>query len=160
MLANSVNYKFSQRFSVPAKEAYRWCTNYEPTDLALMNEEGQRRIRKLTEDTVILTETSVRNGKRIKKVKLVRLHPEKMSWYNIHTLGPNKNSAFLYQIVPEGKTRSRLTFTGLLVVYSKIPFRRERIKQIADREKRGDSNAWRLLARAMEKDIISSRKKR
>jgi hypothetical protein len=125
-----------------------------------MNEEGERRIRKVTEDTVILTETSIQNGKRIKKIKLVKLHPENMSWYNIQISGPNKNSAFLYQIVPEGKTRSKLAYTGLLVVYSKVPFTRERIKQIANNEKRGDSNAWKLLARAMEKDINYSRKKR
>ena len=153
MFANSVSYKFSQGFRVPARQAYKWCTNYEPTDLSLMNEEGQRRIRKVTEDTVILTEKSNQKGKMVKKVKLVKLNPVNMSWYNIHIVGPNKNSAFVYQIVPEGKTRSKLTFTGFLVVYSKASFSPKLIKQIANNEKRGDSNAWKLLARAMEKDI-------
>ncbi|MGA3295897.1 MAG: hypothetical protein ABSD41_00435 [Candidatus Bathyarchaeia archaeon] len=153
MLANSVSYKFSQRFRVPAKQAYKWCTNYEPSDLSLMNEEGQRRIRKVTDDTVILTETFNQNGKMVKKIKLVKLNPTCLSWYNIQILGPNKNSAFIYQIVPEGKSRSKLTYIGLLVVYSKAPFTPKRIKQIATNERRGDSNAWKLLARAMEKDI-------
>lgn len=153
MFANSVSYKFSQGFRVPARQAYKWCTNYEPTDLSLMNEEGQRRIRKVTEDTVILTEKSNQKGKMVKKVKLVKLNPVNMSWYNIHIVGPNKNSAFVYQIVPEGKTRSKLMFTGFLVVYSKASFSPKLIKQIATNEKRGDSNAWKLLARAMEKDI-------
>ena len=153
MLANSVSYKFSQRFRVPAKQAYKWCTNYQPTDLSLMNEEGQRKIRRVTEDTVILTETLDQNGKRIRKIKLVKLNPVNMSWYNIQILGPNKNSAFIYQIVPEGKTCSKLTYTGFLVVYSKVGFTPKRIKQIANHEKRVDANAWKLLARAMEKDI-------
>jgi len=118
-----------------------------------MNEEGQRRIRKVTEDTVILTEKFNQKGKMVKKVKLVKLNPVNMSWYNIHIVGPNKNSAFVYQIVPEGKTRSKLMFTGFLVVYSKASFSPKLIKQIATNEKRGDSNAWKLLARAMEKDI-------
>ena len=153
MFANPVNYKFSQRFRVPAKQAYKWCTNYQPTDLALMNEEGQRKIRKVTEDTVILTETLNQNGKRIRKIKLVKLNPRNMSWYNIQILGPNKNSVFIYQIVPEGKTRSKLAYTGFLVVYSKVGFTPKRIKHIAIHEKRVDANAWKLLARAMEKDI-------
>src|SRR5208337_414877 len=153
MFANSVSYKFSQSFRVPARQAYKWCTNYEPTDLSLMNEEGQPRIRKVTEDTVILTEKFNQKGKMVKKVKLVKLNPVNMSWYNIHIVGPNKNSAFVYQIVPEGKTRSKLMFTGFLVVYSKASFSPKLIKQIATNEKRGDSNAWKLLARAMEKDI-------
>ena len=152
MFANPVNYKFSQRFRVPAKQAYKWCTNYQPTDLSLMNEEGQRKIRKVTEDTVILTETLNHNGKRIRKIKLVKLNPRNMSWYNIQILGPNKNSAFIYQIVPEGKTRSKLTYNGFLVVYSKVEFTPSRIKKIANHEKRADANAWKLLARAMEKD--------
>lgn len=153
MFTNSVNYKFTQRFHVPAKQAYKWCTDFEPTDLTLMNEKGERKIRRATEDTVILTESLTHKGKTIIKNKLVKLNARTTSWYNIHISGPNKNSAFIYQIVPEGKTKSKLIFTGFRIEYSKAPLTPTRIKQIANRERKLDSGAWRLLARSMERDL-------
>ena len=152
MLTASVTYKFSQRFPVPAQKAYQWCTDYEPSDLALMHEKGHREIRKVTNDTIIFKETVKQNGKNIRKIKLVKLNPKSLSWYNIQISGPNKHSAFLYEIVPEGKHKSRLNFTGLLVVYSKVRLTPQRIRQIANRERRYDSIAWKLLARAMTKE--------
>ena len=152
MPAASVTYRFSQRFPFSAREAFEWCTDYQPEDLSLMNEKGQREIQRITDDTMIFKETIVRNGKRIKKVKLIKLNPSALSWYNIQVSGPNKNSAFLYQIVPEAKNRSKLNFTGLLVVYGRARFASQRIKEIATNERRYDSNAWKLLAKAMVKD--------
>ena len=118
----------------------------------MMNEKGQRGIQRITNDTIILRETIIKNGKRTKKVKLVKLNPAALSWYNIQISGPNKSSAFLYQIVPEAKDRSKLNFTGLLVVYDKAKLTPHRMKQIANKEKRYDSNAWKLLGKAMTKD--------
>ena len=118
----------------------------------MMNEKGQREIQRITDDTMIFKETIIRNGKRTKKVKLIKLNPPVLSWYNIQVSGPNKNSAFLYQIVPEAKNRSKLNFTGLLVVYGRARFASQRIKEIATNERRYDSNAWKLLAKAMVKD--------
>jgi hypothetical protein len=148
----SVTYTFSQRFRLPAKKAYEWCTDYEPSDLALMHEIGHRTIRKLTNDTILLTETVKQNGTTTRKVKLVRLNPRAFSWYNIHISGPNKHSAFLYEIVPKGKWKSKLTFTGLLVVYSKAKLTTRKLRQIASTERRYDSIAWKHLAKAMAKD--------
>jgi len=153
MLANAANYRFVQRFNFPARRAYNWCTDYEPADLALMKEKGQRSIQTLTSNTIILRESLDWKGKKITKVKLVRLNPNKFSWYNVHIQGPNKHSAFLYEIVPVGRKRSKLIFTGLLVVYSKTPLKRQDIKRIADRERRFDSRAWRFLAKAMKRDL-------
>ena len=153
MPAASVTYKFSQRFRVSAHEAYEWCTDYQPDDLSLMNEKGRRDIQRLTNDTIILSETIIKAGKRTKKVKLVKLNPTALSWYNIQISGPNKLSAFLYHIVPEAKMRSKLNFTGLLVVYNKAKLTSQRIEHIAKTERQLDSNAWILLAKAMAKDI-------
>ena len=95
----STYYKFNQQFSVPAKEAFDWCTNYQPGDLALMGEEGNRRINKLTSDTVILEERVVQDDKRVTKVKLVKLNRSTYSWHNIQLKGPNRYSEFIYEIV-------------------------------------------------------------
>lgn len=148
----SVTYKFSQRFRLPAKKAYEWCTDYEPSDLVLMHEKGHRTIRKLTNDTILLRETVKLNGNTIRKVKLVKLNPKTFSWYNIQLSGPNKHSAFLYEIAPEGKRKSELTFTGLLVVYSKTKLSTSKLRQIANTERHFDSIAWKHLAKAMAKD--------
>lgn len=152
MPATCATYKFSQRFSVSAKKAYEWCTRYEPNDLLLMNEKGQRKIQKITDDTVILRETTNYKRKKIRKTKLVKLNPSSLSWYNIQISGPNRYSAFLYEIVPVDSGRSKLNFTGLLVVYSNAKLSSQRINQVAYSERRYDSNVWRLLAGAMARD--------
>jgi hypothetical protein len=152
MPAYSVSYQFSQSFSVSARQAFRWATDYEPSDLALMGEEGTRIIRRITKDAIILEEEITQKGTKSKKIKLVRLNPRTLSWHNIQLQGPNKHSEFIYEIRPEGKKKSRLTFTGLLVVYSKNRLSAQKLKQIVSREKRYDSNAWKFLAKAMAKD--------
>ena len=153
MLATSAPYKFSQRFRVPARQAYEWCTDYRPDDLALMNENGTRGIQRLTQDTLILTETVKMDRRKVKKVKLIKLNPEELAWYNLQLVGPNKHSAFLYKIHPEGRNASRLNFTGLLVVYSGRKIPRSRIRKIANVERGYDAQAWILLAKEMEKDL-------
>ena len=153
MLATSTRYKFTQHFRVPAREAYKWCTDYRPDDLALMHENGSRNIQHLTQDTLILTEVIQMGRRRTKKVKLVKLNPAKLEWYNIQLKGPNKHSAFLYQVHSEGSSASRLNFTGLLVVYSKRKLPGSRIRRIASTERGYDSQAWILLAKAMERDL-------
>jgi len=152
MKAFSVNYKFTQRFPVPAQEAFEWATDYQPTDLALMGEEGTRTIQRITEDTIILIENITHAKGKTRKTKLVRLNPRALSWHNIHIRGPNKYSEFLYEITPEGKGGSKLTFTGLMVLYSKDNLSHQTLKQIASREKHYDSKAWKRLANAMAKD--------
>jgi len=152
MQAFSVNYRFTQRFPVPAQDAFDWATDYQPIDLALMGEEGKRTIQKITEDAIILKEDITHARGKTTKVKLVRLNPRALSWHNIHIRGPNKYSEFLYEITPEGNRRSKLTLTGLLVLYSKDSLSAQELKRIANREKRYDSKAWKRLANAMAKE--------
>jgi len=150
-MASSVTYKFSQRFDVPAQDAYKWCTDYEPNDLALMKEKGKRKIQRITDNTIILTEVIYQGTEKIKKTKLVKLNPNRLSWYNIQISGPNRYSAFLYEIVPESKRSSRLNFTGLLLVYG-TKLSSKKLKHTANAERQYDSNVWKLLAKAMAKD--------
>ena len=49
MVLVSVRYTFSQAFSVPAKEAFRWAVNYQPGDFALMGLNGEREVVKLAD---------------------------------------------------------------------------------------------------------------
>ena len=51
---NAVRYTFTQKFSVPVEEAFRWSLDYDHDDFSLMGLEGRRRINKLTDDTYIL----------------------------------------------------------------------------------------------------------
>lgn len=153
MLVFSISYKFNQHLPVPAREAFDWCTDYLPNDLALMGEKGKRRINIVAADTVILEEQVVHGGKRISKIKLVKLNRPAFSWHNIHLQGPNKYSEFIYQIAPEGPHKSKLTFTGLLLVYSTKRINRQTLRQIANREKGYDSRIWKRLASEMAKDL-------
>jgi hypothetical protein len=153
MKAYSVKYRFSQHFNVPAREAYDWFTDYQPNDLALMKVRGQRKISKINSDTVLLNETTYRNGKPIKKNKLVRLNEVGLSWSNTHVSGPNRYSQFLYEIVPVGKKASRLDFTGLLLYYSNTKPSGNKIKQLAEEERQHDSEVWRHLAKAIIREI-------
>ena len=149
----SVTYKFSQRLPASARRAYEWCTDYEPDDLSLMNKEGTRKIQRLTEDTIILREVSLFGQKKIKKIKLIKLNRATLSWHNIQLSGPNKHSEFLYEIIPQNRGTSRLDFTGHLVVYSKAKLGSRRIRRIAEMERRGDADGWKMLAKAIAKQL-------
>lgn len=153
MNAYGVRYGFNQTFNVPAKNAFEWCTDYKPSDLALMREKGERRILRITEDTIILTETFHKAATTIKKRKVVRLNKPNLSWTNTHISGPNLYSQFLYEIVPVGKNRSRLNFTGLLICHSKAALNKRKLNRITAIERRVDSRAWRHLAAAMNSDL-------
>jgi len=154
MLASSATYRFSQHFRVSAREAYEWCTDYRPDDLTLMGENGTRGIQRLTQDTLILTEIVKIAGRKMRKLKLIKLNPSELEWYNVQLVGPNKHSEFLYKIHPEGRNASRLDFTGLLVVYSNRKVPRNRLRRIANIERGYDSKAWVRLAKAMENDLL------
>jgi hypothetical protein len=153
MRVYSVKYGFSQRFRVPARKAYDWCTDYKPYDLSLMKIKGKRSLRKLTDDTIIINETTYGNGRAVQKTKLVRLNRKHLAWSSTHVSGPYHYSQFLYQIVPVGKRSSKLDFTGLLLCYSEDNLSPSKVKQMAKQERRQDSRSWRNLANAMAEDL-------
>jgi len=150
--AYSVRYGFNQLLSAPVKDAFEWCTDYQPEDLATMRERGRRTIRKITSDSIILIETVPKGRRIVKRVKLVRLNRPELSWTNTHISGPNRHSQFLYKLVPEGKTRSRLYFRGLLVCYTRKPIPKSELLKIGREERRADSAAWQYLAAALRKE--------
>jgi len=156
----SVSYHFSQRFNVPAKDAFEWATDYHPGDLALMGEEGRRSVKVLSDDIVILTDFFPEGGGRITKKKLVRIYRERLYWTSTHLTGPNRHSQFLYQITQEGNDTSRLDFTGSQVFYDEEEPSTQRIQSMARTLTKEDSLAWTRLARAMEKNFSASHHRR
>ncbi|MBI3116091.1 MAG: hypothetical protein HYZ12_02005 [Thaumarchaeota archaeon] len=118
-----------------------------------MGKRGKRRIRKISDDTIILEDVTYRDGKPVVKSKIVRLDPVRLSWTNTHLTGPTKYSQFLYRITPEGNAGSKLEFTGLQVEYSKTKVTADRIASLERKYREEDSESWRNLARAMEKEL-------
>jgi hypothetical protein len=118
-----------------------------------MQESGKRQIENLSQDTIILTETSPsgKGGGQVTKKKLVRLYPARMFWTNTHIAGPNKYSQFLYQIVSEGKLKSRLDFVGLQVEHRAMT--KANAAALARKLRKEDSTAWRFLAKAMDEEL-------
>jgi len=148
----TVRYEFSQRFKVPARDAFGWCTDYRSDDWERMGKKGTRRIRHINEDTLILTDTVEGREGAVTKRRLVRLYPERLAWTNTHVGGPNRHSQFWYQIVEEGAGKSRLDFTGLQVNYGNRPSPKG-IAAMARELKADDAGMWVLLAEEMYKEL-------
>jgi len=137
---------------VSAEDAFKWCTDYREDDFSLMGMKGQRQIKKVSDEVIILSDMIHSNGKSSIKKKLVRLDAKRFFWSNTHLAGPNKHSQFLYQIIPM-KSKSRLEFTGLQVNYSKTKLSQKENNLIKREAKEEDSTIWKRLAKAMEKDL-------
>ena len=146
----SVRYKFSQRFPVSAQKAFEWCTSFDPQDHALMGEKGaERKIILVTKGTLILEDIFPSKAGKVEKQKLVQLYPDKLSWTSTHLTGPNQYSQFLYQISSRGNAASVLEFTGLHLDYEG----KEDAGSLATRLRREDAAAWKLLVKAMAKEL-------
>jgi hypothetical protein len=138
----SVKYHFSQRLTISAKDAFDWCTDFDPKDHDLMGDENaERQITRLAHGLVILKDTFHTPQGTIEKKKLVHLYPDQLTWVSTHLTGPNKHSQFLYVITPQGKDASVLNFTALHVDYYD--------KVVAVKLCKEDADAWKLLAKAM-----------
>lgn len=147
----SVHFKFSQHFDFPPRKAYDWCTDYASEDIKLQGNEGVRKIRWVNEDTVLLTDISFSNKRKVAKRKLVRLYPERLSWTNTRISSEGRHSQFLYEIVAE-KGGSRLDFTGSQVIVGTRP-NAVKLSSMAAALVKEDSAVWRNLAEEMKKDL-------
>ncbi len=120
-----------------------------------MHETGKRKIKRLSDDAIILSDTFKTDRGTMTKTKLVRLNPSEKSWTNTHIGGPIKYSQFLYKITPIGKDNSRLTFVGLQLDPNEMT--KQEAADLARKIRAEDLGAWKLLARAMEKDWPESK---
>jgi tRNA splicing ligase len=153
----TVHYRFSQRFSVPAKDAFAWAIDYDTEDINLMGLNGKRDIERIDKYTLILDDTFFAGGRTTKKRRLIRLFPELLVLTNTRLSGPNRYSQFLYQFVDEGKGKSRLDFSGAQVNSSKTRPTPSRIAALGREYARADSALWFNLAEAMERDLGARR---
>ncbi len=113
---------------------------------------AEREVTRLAEGTVILTDVFHATG-YVEKEKLVQLYPDQLRWISTHLTGPNKYSQFIYEISEEGANASRLDFIGLHLEYVKENLDEADIKLLAEKLCKEDSQVWRLLARAMAKEL-------
>ncbi len=149
----SVHYKFSQRFGFPARDAYNWSMDYRSDDIERMGERGTRRIRRINDDTLVLTDTLFSDkGGRVSKRRLIRMYPELLTMVNTRLSADGIHSQFIYQFVDEGEGRSRLDFTGAQVFYGEKPTA-SKLESLAREMAKEDSAVWVRLAAAMKNDL-------
>jgi hypothetical protein len=150
-MVTTVRYHFRQPFAVSPQEAFDWCTDYTPQDHPLMGfTNSKRAVAKISEGTVILTDTFHKEAGTVEKQKLVQLYPDRLFWVNTHLTGPNRHSQFLYQISSDGKGGSYLDFTALHLEYES----KESAETLAAKLCQADSDMWKLIAKAMTDELI------
>lgn len=148
----SIDYRFSQRFKAPASEVFAWAIDYDAGDIERMGMKGKRKVARVCDGVVLLTDTVVRsNGTSVVNKKLVRIDATRMRWTNTSLVGPIQHSQFLYEIVPEGDGACRLDFTGLQIEELE-PSSKEAIAARAKVVRREDSALWKTLAAAFVAD--------
>ncbi len=154
-----LTYRFSTRLPVSRAPAYRWATDYRPTDLSRVGLKATRQVRYLAENLILLTDRfevdpfSSRRGVRTVKEKLVHLYPDQWSWTSTHVSGPARYSQFLYELVPRGSAASTLHFTGSQVERTTRPVTRSSIDQRTRRLRREDSKLWARFAIEIARDL-------
>ncbi|MDA4116525.1 MAG: hypothetical protein OK442_08230 [Thaumarchaeota archaeon] len=157
MVTVSTRYEFSQRFNVPAVQAFAWCTDYDSKDHNLMGLRGFRKVTRISDDTVILEDTLYPEGKAVTKKKIVKIDKERMTYFNFHTTGANKNSLYFYRIIPDGESKSRLEYTGYELTYPKKAPSKKQLAATAEADGAARTKEWGLLADAMEKELRGKR---
>jgi hypothetical protein len=157
-MPTAIHYHFRQNLNVSAQKAYNWCVAYQSGsgDHTLMGEpDADRKISHLSDRTIILTDTFRVGESRVEKQKLVQMYPELLFWTNTHLTGPAPHSQFLYQIVADGEEASHLDFTGLLLDYTHEEMSKADAQRLSEKLCKEDADRWKLLAKAMEKDLES-----
>ena len=157
MVVVSTKYEFSQRFNVPAARAFEWCTDYDSKDHNLMGNKGFRRVTRVSDDTVFLEDTVYQDGRAVTKKKIIKIDKERMTYFNFHTTGANKNSLYFYRIIPEGDGKSRLEYTGYELTYPKRAPSKKQLAAAAEADAAARTKEWGRLADAMERELRGKR---
>jgi hypothetical protein len=158
-MPTAIHYHFRQTFGVAARKVYDWCVDYQPgsVDHALMgNPDTDRKISRLSDRTIILTDTFKIADSRVEKQKLVQLYPEMLFWTNTHLTGQARHSQFLYQITADGEQDSHLDFTALFLDYAHEKMSEADVQKLSDKLCKEDADCWKLLAKAVEKELSTT----
>jgi len=150
-----LSYHFDTKLAAPRREAYRWATDYRSDDFDLSGINAERKVEKLTDDLILLTDSfkddpfDARPGARTVKVKLVHLYPEQSRWTSTHVAGPAKYSQFLYELTPRGAHGSTLHFHGNQVEFVDRRPTPSSLRRRAQELRREDSQLWARLSAAL-----------
>ena len=139
----SLRYEFAQPFRVGAQAAFEWCTDFRPSDGQLLEKNSRRSVRRLSEDTFILTDTTFPKGRPLRIRRLVRLDRPRLAWTNTDLDGPFRHSQYWYQILSDGPGRSHLVFTGHHLLRGPTPLTSSEIRRFTRRELNHDLRLWR-----------------
>jgi hypothetical protein len=154
MAVVSLVYRFQQSFRVPARAAYAWCTDFGSADGPLFAERTRRAVRYLSDDTLVMTDTTYPRGRPRKIRRLVRLVPAELAWTNTHLDGPFRHSQYWYRILSDGPRKSHLEFRGLRLETTRRPLSRLETARRARQRRRSDSEEWHTrLAPALERGL-------
>jgi hypothetical protein len=165
MALRRIPYTFSMTLPAPREWVYRWATDYRPADFELLGLRAHRRVERLADDLVLLTDSfdadpfSARPGGRTVKEKLVHLYPEHWSWVSTHLSGPAKGSQFLYELSSRGSRSTRIRYTGAQVERGSGRSSPATVARRAKELREEDSRLWRNLARAMAREYRSRGKR-
>lgn len=150
----ALRYGFRQRFRASAEEAFRWCTDFRPSDGALFEDGRTRKVRHVADDTVLMTDVPVRGSGRPRITRLVRVFPDEFAWTNTHLSGPFRYSQFWYRIERDGADRSHLEFRGLKLERRANRLAPAVVARLARAEGRADALTWRTqLGPALDADV-------
>jgi hypothetical protein len=153
-----VTYRFTTKLPVTRVRAYIWATDYRSNDLKLAGLKATRRVERLTQDLILLTDSfdsdpfNSRPGARTVKEKLVHLYPDRWSWTSTHLSGPAQYSQFLYHLTSRGTRASSLHFTGSQVEQVAHSPTQSSLEGRARELKREDSRLWDRFAAELAKD--------
>jgi len=158
MALQRLTYHFTTKLAAPRPEAYRWATDYRPTDFRLSGLKATRKVEHIARHLILLTDSfdvdpfDSRPGARTVKVKLVHLYPDRWAWTSTHVSGPAQYSQFLYELTPRGPGASTLHFTGSQVERVDGRSSPTSIAQRTRELKREDSQLWARLSAALAKE--------
>ena len=120
----------------------------------MREKDATREVKRLTENTFILTDKFQVGGETLVKQKLVCLYPKRLMWTSTHFTGPAKHSQFIYEIKSTTKTTSRLKFTALHLARDlREGVSKADIEELAEELRKADSDVWKTLAREMEREM-------
>jgi hypothetical protein len=117
------------------------------------DQRAERKISRFSDSTIILTDKFHVGADSIQKQKLVQFYPDVLFWTSTHLTEPAKYSQFLYQITAESEEASHIDFTGLFLDYTHEKLSKAETEKLSQKLCKEDSEAWKLLAKAMEKDL-------
>jgi len=153
----SLRYRFRQALRAPASAAYAWCTDFGPDDGTLFSETTRRTVRRLSEDAIVMTDTTYPGGRPRRIRRLVRLHPGERAWTSTHLDGPFEGSQYWYHVYADGPRSSYLEFVGLRLESRPRALSRAEVARRADECRRSDSTEWRRrLAPALARYLGAS----